>query len=150
MQDLGLDNTPQKRGKALIFIGLAFGLLFGGWLILQALTRDVRTRTLALPYRTEAQIVEDHGPWSTEGKRTVTLLRGGAQSAAGLFLLDEWPLTCRFYADAMHPDSLIIIQFNPAFFADTPGAWLDAKTLQELPFESLPDSLHLLDQRPIE
>ena len=149
MNDLPNRSSPPIRVSTLIYIGVAFGVLFGGWLALQYFTRDARTRLVGLPLDTQAEITEDIGEFSSDDTHTITILRGGKRSANYQFYPEDWPVACRFYADALHPTSLTIIQFNPVFVTDNPGRWLDAESLEEIPLESLPDSLIVLGQQAI-
>jgi hypothetical protein len=150
MNDLERRTTPPVSPKSMWIMSALFVVLFGGWMLLQEFTKDVRIRSIELPYRTMADITEDHGPWSGEGTHEFVLRRGDAKSASHRFMSDEWPLVCRFYADAIRPDSLMLVQFNPAFLTDIPGNWLNAQTLEPIALELLPDSLQILDQKLVE
>jgi hypothetical protein len=151
MQLPNLDDTPKQRLRFLVVAGLFMAIVFAlGWVYVAFLQPPPVVRGQTLPFGCKATITEAFGPLDGDGHRTVAVQRGQRSSAPMKFYGEDWPLACRFFADAAAPDSLIIMQFNPMLAPQDPGFWLDARTLEEIRLQDLPMDVHLLDQAVIE
>jgi hypothetical protein len=151
MNPLGSTDSPQQRLSFLLKMGLVTALSIGIWWVWKEYFEVPPVpKRLELPYRASAEVVGVFGPFDGDGYHLVTVTRGQARSAAMKFLAADWPIACRFYAEAAAPDSLAIIQLSPKVLQQDAGHWLDAQTLAEIPLANLPDALKLLDDRVVE
>lgn len=151
MNPLTEKDSPRDRLRfLLIMAGGVLLFLVGMWVYRSYFEESSPTKRLQLPYKTTAEVIEHFGILDGDGERKLTVTRGGQRSAAMTWPAEEWPLACRFFADAKAPDQLSIIHVSAVNMLQDPGRWLDANTLEKIALSDLPADLHLLDNAFIE
>ena len=151
MNPLIAKDSPRDRLRFLIVMAAGLLLFLAGlWVYRTYFEVADPSKHLQMPYKTTAEVIEHFGLLDGDGHRMLTISRGDRRSAAMTWPAGEWPLACRFFADAATPDRLAIIQVSAVTMEQDPGRWLDANTLENIALSDLPADLHLLDNAFIE
>ncbi len=151
MNPLTEKDSPRDRLRfLLIMAGSVLLFLVGLWVYRSYFEDGSPSKRLELPYKTTAEVIEHFGILDGDGERKLTFTRDGQRSAAMTWPAEEWPLACRFFANAKTPDRLSIIHVSAVNMLQDPGRWLDANTLEKIALSDLPEDLHLLDNAFIE